>query len=82
MQAQDELQKKTSNGQVNFPNLETREQKLARKRRARDMFHRSTGKQLVLANISKNHTDYGMSPAEHLRAKQVRNGNPCSEIML
>lgn len=54
---------------VNWPNLETREQKLARKQRARDMFYRSRGEPLVLANLSKNHPHYGMSPAEHLRAK-------------
>jgi hypothetical protein len=60
------------NGQVNFPNLETRAEKLARKRRARDMFYRSQPEPLVLANISKNHMDYGMSPAEHLRAKAER----------
>lgn len=69
---QDEPQKKTSNGQVNFPNLETRAEKLARKRRARHMFSRSQPEPLVLANISKNHMDYGMSPAEHLRAKAER----------
>lgn len=69
---QNEPRKRTSNGQVNFPNLETRAEKLARKRRARDMFYRSQPEPLVLANISKNHMDYGMSPAEHLRAKAER----------
>jgi hypothetical protein len=57
---------------VNWPNLETRAEKLARKRRARDMFYRSCPEPLILANISKNHMDYGMSPAEHLRAKAER----------
>lgn len=57
---------------VNWPNLETREEKLARKKRAREMWYKSTPEPLVLANISKNHMDYGMSPAEHLRAKAER----------
>ena len=65
-------QKKTSNGQVNFPNLETRAEKLARKRRRREMEYKSTGTRLVMANLSVNHHDYGMSPAEHLRAKAER----------
>jgi len=60
---------------VNWPNLETRAEKLARKKRAREMWYKSTPEPLVLANISKNHTDYGMSPAEHLRAKQERAEN-------
>lgn len=60
---------------VNRPNLESREQKLARKQRARDMFYRSQPEPLVLANLSKNHQDYGMSPAEHLRARQERENN-------
>lgn len=51
---------------------ETHKEKMARKAKARDLEHRSTGESLVLANISKNHMDYGMSPAEHLRAKQER----------
>ena len=57
---------------VNWPNLETRAEKLARKKRAREMWYKSTPEPLVLANISKNHMDYGMSPAEHLRAKAER----------
>ena len=69
---QNEQRNKVLNGQVNFPNLETREEKLERKRRARDLHYRSTPETLVLANISKNHMDYGMSPAEHLRAKAER----------
>lgn len=67
------VQKQKSNGQVNFPNLETREQKLERKRRNRVGFYlerKDLG--FVLANISVNHQDYGMSPAEHLRAKAER----------
>jgi len=60
---------------VNWPNLETRAEKLARKKRAREMWYKSTPEPLVLANISKNHMDYGMSPAEHLRAKQERAEN-------
>ena len=67
-----EVEQKKSNGQVNFPNLETRQEKLARKRKRREMDYKSTGDKLVLANISKNHPDYGMSPAEHLRAKAER----------
>lgn len=64
--------------QINFPNTETREQKLARKAKARDMFYRSTGEKLVLANLSKSHVDYGMTPAEHLRAK----ANRLAEVVL
>lgn len=60
------------NGQVNFPNLETRAEKLARKQRRRELEYRSTGTGLVMANLSVNHPDYGMSPAEHLRAKAER----------
>lgn len=57
---------------VNWPNLETRAEKLERKRRRREMEYKSTGVHLVMANISRNHPDYGMSPAEHLRAKAER----------
>lgn len=57
---------------VNWPNLETRAEKLERKRRRREMEYKSTGINLVMANISRNHPDYGMSPAEHLRAKAER----------
>lgn len=64
--------RKRMNVAVNWPNLETRAEKLARKKRAREMWYKSTPEPLVLANISKNHMDYGMSPAEHLRAKQER----------
>ena len=67
-----EVQKKTSNGQVNFPNLETPAEKLERKRKRREMEYKSTGVHLVMANLSVKHPDYGMSPAEHLRAKQER----------
>jgi hypothetical protein len=72
---QDALQKKTSNGQVNFQNQETREEKMARKRRSREMWYKSTPEPFIMANLSKNHQDYGMSPAEHLRAKQERAEN-------
>ena len=51
---------------------ETHKQKMERKRKQRDLMYRSIGEVLVLANISRNHVDYGMSPAEHLRAKQER----------
>jgi hypothetical protein len=57
---------------VNWPNLETRAEKLERKRKRREMEYKSTGVHLVMANISRNHPDYGMSPAEHLRAKVER----------
>jgi len=67
--------RKRMNVAVNWPNLETRAEKLARKKRAREMWYKSTPEPLVLANISKNHMDYGMSPAEHLRAKQERAEN-------
>jgi len=70
--ALDQLQTKTSNGQVNFPNLETRAEKLQRKRKRREMEYKSTGQHLVMANISVKHQDYGMSPAEHLCAKTER----------
>lgn len=60
---------------VNWPNLETRQEKLARKKRAREMWYKSRPEPLILANISKNHMDYGMSPAEHLRAKRERAEN-------
>ena len=52
--------------------LELHQEKMARKVKQRDLWYRSTGTPLILANISKNHMDYGMSPAEHLRAKQER----------
>jgi hypothetical protein len=51
---------------------ETHKQKMERKKKQRDIWYRSTGEQLILANISKDHMDYGMSPAEHLRAKAER----------
>ena len=54
---------------------ETHKEKMARKAKARDLEYRSTPEPLVLANLSKNHMDYGMSPAEHLRAKQERAEN-------
>ena len=54
---------------------ETHKEKMERKRKQRDLWYRSTSQPLVLANISKNHMDYGMSPAEHLRAKRERAEN-------
>lgn len=58
---------------VNWPNLETRKQKLARKEKQREDFYKSTAIQpFVMANLSVNHPDYGMTPAEHLRAKLER----------
>lgn len=54
---------------------ETHKEKMERKKKQRDLLYRSVGVPLVLANISKNHMDYGMSPAEHLRAKRERAEN-------
>lgn len=51
---------------------ETHEQKMRRKAKQREMWYKSTPQPLILANLSKNHMDYGMSPAEHLRAKVER----------
>lgn len=51
---------------------ETHTEKMERKAKRREMWYKSTGEQLILANISVNHMDYGMSPAEHLRAKAER----------
>lgn len=50
----------------------THKEKMEMKRKRREMWYKSTPQPLVLANISKNHMDYGMSPAEHLRAKAER----------
>lgn len=69
---QETKQQKRLDVAVNWPNLETRAQKLARKKRARDMFYKSQPEPLILANISKNHMDYGMSPSEHEKAKRER----------
>jgi hypothetical protein len=52
--------------------LEAHKEKMARKARRRDLWYRSASEPLILANLSKNHMDYGMSPAEHLRAKAER----------
>lgn len=52
--------------------LELHQEKMERKAKRREMWYKSTGEQLILANISVNHIDYGMSPAEHLRAKAER----------
>ena len=54
---------------------EKRKQKLEQKSKRREMWHKSTPSPLILANISVNHMDYGMSPAEHLCAKQERENN-------
>lgn len=54
---------------------ETHKQKMERKRKQRDLLYRSTGTPLVLANLSKNHPDYGMSPQEHEKAKRVKNNS-------
>ena len=56
-------------------NRESHKEKMERKRKQRDLMYRSTGEGLILANISRNHVDYGMSPAEHLRAKEKRAEN-------
>lgn len=53
----------------------THKQKMQRKSKRREMQYKSTPSPLILANISVNHMDYGMSPAEHLRAKQERENN-------
>lgn len=50
-------------------------QKMNQKSKRREMQYKSTPSPLILANISVNHMDYGMSPAEHLRAKQERENN-------
>ena len=52
--------------------LEAHKQKMMMKAKKRDLEYRSMGTPLILANISVNHKDYGMSPAEHLRAKAER----------
>lgn len=52
--------------------LEAHKQKMMMKAKRRDLEYRSMGTPLIMANISQNHMDYGMSPAEHLRAKQER----------
>jgi hypothetical protein len=67
-----ELVKKLARVQINFPNTETREQKLKRKRLRREQDFANAQGQWIPANLSKNHPDYGLSPAEHLRAKQER----------
>lgn len=53
----------------------THKQKMERKRKRSEMHYKSTPSPMILANISVNHMDYGMSPAEHLRAKQERENN-------
>ena len=58
--------------QTRAERLEKHKAKMARKAKIRDLQYRSTPKPLVLANLSVRHPDYGMSPAEHLRAKAER----------
>ena len=52
--------------------LEAHRMKMMKKAKKRDLEYRSMGTPLILANISVDHQDYGMSPAEHLRAKAER----------
>ena len=72
---QAEQKQKSRRVAVNWPNLETRAEKLERKRRRREMEYKSTGIHLVMANLSVKHPDYGMSPTEHLRAKSDQKNN-------
>ena len=55
--------------------MQEHKEKMERKRKQRDYEYRSTGTALILANLSKNHPDYGMSPAEHEQAKRERAQN-------
>jgi hypothetical protein len=43
---------------------------MERKAKRRELWYNSTGVNFVLANLSVNHTDYGMSPSEHEQAKR------------
>ena len=52
--------------------LEAHKQKMMKKAKQRDLWYRSMGTPLIMANISQNHMDYGMSPAEHQAAKLAR----------
>lgn len=72
---QETQQQEKLNVAINHPNLETRKQKLERKRKRREMWYKSTSQPLILANLSVNHKDYGLSPAEHLRAKLMENNS-------
>lgn len=54
---------------------ETHKLKMERKAARRKLWYDSTPAPLVMANISKNHRDYGMSPAEHEAAKRERKNN-------
>ena len=54
---------------------EAHKAKLDLKKKRRDYQYRSTGEALVLANISQNHTDFGMNPHEHMIAKTNRQNN-------
>lgn len=51
---------------------ESHKEKMARKAKERALAARSVGTPLVLANLSKSHPDYGMSPTEHAVAKAAR----------
>jgi len=54
---------------------ETHTEKMKRKAKRREMWYKSTPDPLVLANLSRNHPDYGMSPKEHEDAKRARNNS-------
>ena len=53
-------------------NSEAHRNKMERKAKRRELWYNSTGVNFVLANLSINHTDYGMSPSEHEQAKRDR----------
>lgn len=55
--------------------LAAHKKKMLEKARRRLMLWKSTPQPLVLANLSKNHPDYGMSPQEHEKAKRARNNS-------
>lgn len=52
---------------------ESHTDKMRRKAKRRELWYKSTPAPLILANLSVNHQDYGMSPFEHLAAKTARN---------
>jgi hypothetical protein len=49
--------------------------KMLEKARRRYLMWKSTPEPMVLANISRKHPDYGMSPREHEEAKRQRAEN-------
>ncbi len=53
-------------------NSEVHRAKMERKAKRRELWYNSTGFNFVLANLSVNHPDYGMSPKEHEQAKRDR----------